>query len=59
MEKLFGALRAKHYGYDVVDVRFTFDASKSMYMSFSEFDAAMAYAVENAVEVDVATMFPA
>lgn len=58
MEKLFAAVHAMHPGYEVVDVRFTFDASKSMNMSISEFDSTMAHAVENAVEFDVATMFP-
>ncbi len=55
MEKLFDALREKHPGYDVVDVRFLVDYQSTDGRQAAEFDGEFADAVRKAKRVDLAT----
>jgi hypothetical protein len=55
MEKLFAALRERHPGYDVVDVRFLVDQNKVDGRPAEELDDAFAKAIRKAKRVDLAT----
>jgi hypothetical protein len=55
MEKLFAALRERHPGYDVVDVRFLVDQSRVDGRPAEELDGAFAEAIQKAKRVDLAT----
>lgn len=55
MEKLFAALRERHPGYDVVDVRFLVDHNHVNGRSASALDRAFAKAISDAERIDLAT----
>jgi len=56
MEKLFAALREKHHGCDVVDVRFSIHHGEVNGMPASSMDAALANAVKSAKQVDISAL---
>jgi hypothetical protein len=55
MEKLFAALRERHPGYDVVDVRFLVDQTQVDGSPAENLDSAFAEAILKAKRVDLAT----
>ena len=56
MEKLFAALRERHLGYDVVDVRFLLDFSEVSGQRAADLDEAFAKSIVNAKRVDISTL---
>ena len=56
MNQLFDALRQRHDGYDVVDLRLLANAHEVNGRSASELDPEFADAVKNAVELDLETV---
>lgn len=55
MEKLFAALREKHQGFEVVDVRFLVARNEVDGRDAGRIDGALAKAVREAELVDIAT----
>lgn len=56
MDKLFAALRERHSGFDVVDVRFLVDQSKVDGRPGQDLDEAFAVSILKAKRVDIATV---
>ena len=56
MKKLFAALRERHPGYDVCDVRFLVDNNELDGRPAEDLDAAFAKAIRAAERVDLATV---
>lgn len=54
MEKLFAALRERHPGYEVADVRFLVAAGEVTGRPAEELDEAFAHAIRNAERVNLA-----
>lgn len=55
MEKMFAALRERHPGYEVVDVRFLVDQHEANGRPAQELDKAFAKAIRIADRIDLAT----
>ena len=56
MEKLFAALRERHPGKEIVDVRFLLDFSEVNGQRAADLDEAFSKAIVNAKRVDVSTL---
>lgn len=56
MEKLLEALLERHPGHEVVEVRFLLNAPLPTGKRIADYDAELAHAVRNSVEVDLAAL---